>query len=57
MIKKVAPYAGAWIEILPSLSQSAFFCVAPYAGAWIEISIAPCFSSSVIRRPLRRGVD
>jgi len=34
---KVAPYAGAWIEIH---SETPFFSpstVAPYAGAWIEI--------------------
>ena len=34
---EVAPYAGAWIEILcgvvPTVSQT----VAPYAGAWIEM--------------------
>ena len=33
----VAPYTGAWIEIVPSgpIQLSAF--VAPYTGAWIEI--------------------
>ena len=33
----VAPYAGAWIEII--CSPDVFVCnvVAPYAGAWIEI--------------------
>ena len=36
--QKVAPFAGAWIEISTS---SAFFrsgLVAPFAGAWIEIT-------------------
>ena len=36
----VAPYTGAWIEILTS--QKKFFkkFVAPYTGAWIEIQSA-----------------
>ena len=34
----VAPLAGAWIEILFSLSSNKFACVAPLAGAWIEIT-------------------
>ncbi len=35
----VAPFTGAWIEIL-SLSKSfRFRFVAPFTGAWIEISL------------------
>ncbi len=33
----VAPYAGAWIEIVPHAHPCASIVVAPYAGAWIEI--------------------
>ena len=33
----VAPYAGAWIEILDVAYYTVHFFVAPYAGAWIEI--------------------
>ena len=33
----VAPYAGAWIEILHSGRPATLVSVAPYAGAWIEI--------------------
>ena len=33
----VAPYAGAWIEILLPAHKHPLFSVAPYAGAWIEI--------------------
>ena len=33
----VAPYTGAWIEILSKPSSSLLFLVAPYTGAWIEI--------------------
>ncbi len=35
---KVAPYAGAWIEIREEGIKDAEFIVAPYAGAWIEIT-------------------
>ena len=34
---QVAPYAGAWIEILCHIRRDAHMAVAPYAGAWIEI--------------------
>ena len=34
----VAPYAGAWIEIVVFFCQFFLNLVAPYAGAWIEIS-------------------
>ena len=37
---RVAPYAGAWIEISLLYSPTPSRNVAPYAGAWIEIS--PC---------------
>ena len=33
----VAPFAGAWIEIVSILSSSDLEKVAPFAGAWIEI--------------------
>ena len=33
----VAPYTGAWIEILVVYSTCLPLCVAPYTGAWIEI--------------------
>ncbi len=36
----VAPYAGAWIEIVPAGCPPAGADVAPYAGAWIEIRIS-----------------
>ena len=34
---RVAPFAGAWIEIQPYLGRQKFGTVAPFAGAWIEI--------------------
>ena len=35
--KRVAPHAGAWIEILLFNTIVDFEPVAPHAGAWIEI--------------------
>ena len=48
-IAKVAPYAGAWIEIYDHNHNGVQTKVAPYAGAWIEmISILGlCLSNSV----------
>ena len=34
----VAPYTGAWIEMLSSASYALYGLVAPYTGAWIEIA-------------------
>ncbi len=36
---RVAPYAGAWIEIAMHRMLSMANTVAPYAGAWIEITV------------------
>ena len=36
---KVAPHAGAWIEICPPLEVGGHEAVAPHAGAWIEIIV------------------
>ena len=48
-IATVAPYAGAWIEIVKDVERMAPKLVAPYAGAWIEIFIPfllhPCQQS------------
>ena len=34
----VAPFAGAWIEMLKNIRNNSFLAVAPFAGAWIEIT-------------------
>ncbi|AJH77956.1 hypothetical protein BF29_1590 [Heyndrickxia coagulans DSM 1 = ATCC 7050] len=34
---KVAPYVGAWIEIMMLTKRDRAIIVAPYVGAWIEI--------------------
>ena len=33
----VAPFVGAWIEILTCLGERKGSAVAPFVGAWIEI--------------------
>ena len=37
LIKKVAPFVGAWIEINSGTVKSDMVIVAPFVGAWIEI--------------------
>ena len=37
LVQRVAPLAGAWIEILTSYKFGDGVLVAPLAGAWIEI--------------------
>ena len=34
---RVAPFAGAWIEIYENVGLEEDVIVAPFAGAWIEI--------------------
>ena len=38
-MEKVAPFAGAWIEISSVTPLPARTIVAPFAGAWIEIAL------------------
>ena len=33
----VAPFAGAWIEMMYGMMVTKNITVAPFAGAWIEI--------------------
>ena len=48
----VAPYAGAWIEILVGLDiPDAIVNVAPYAGAWIEMFVNTGFFDQIIVAP------
>ena len=34
---KVAPFVGAWIEIIVKISSTSSSVVAPFVGAWIEM--------------------
>ena len=53
----VAPYAGAWIEILILARLILARQVAPYAGAWIEISRVAGIKRARDGRSLRGSVD
>ena len=53
----VAPYAGAWIEILGTLIDAVNNFVAPYAGAWIEMQRILDFKNAQHGRSLRGSVD
>ena len=54
---KVAPFAGAWIEILRYFHSAKKLVVAPFAGAWIEINILSYFSIFARSHPSRvRGL-
>ena len=37
--RRVAPYAGAWIETEEKRGNKGLVKVAPYAGAWIETTV------------------
>ena len=37
LLLRVAPFTGAWIEILAGMRNCILFHVAPFTGAWIEI--------------------
>ena len=50
--QKVAPLAGAWIEIYYGLRSVDWNNVAPLAGAWIEIGILASISSRKKVAPL-----
>ena len=45
----IAPYRGAWIEILIKSTSSRVIVVAPYRGAWIEmVNLSFLFISHVV---------
>ena len=53
----VAPFAGAWIEIVPVPGSVGSPDVAPFAGAWIEIYVLRIVASDDESLPSReRGL-
>ena len=54
---RVAPFAGAWIEIVFRSKIFRRMGVAPFAGAWIEIQIVFKLWHSLHGRTLRGCVD
>ena len=53
----VAPYMGAWIEILSWENQQGLLGVAPYMGAWIEIYVKLSIDLLIMSRSLHGSVD
>ena len=53
----VAPFAGAWIEILGGKLIGKISSVAPFAGAWIEIIKYSFRAYRPVSRSLRGSVD
>ena len=57
MSHRVAPRAGAWIEIDGEVIENHAFAVAPRAGAWIEILRLQQVQSIIPSLPVReRGL-
>ena len=56
-LEEVAPYTGAWIEILCQLYSCIRALVAPYTGAWIEIGWFGNVWNAIIGRSLHGSVD
>jgi len=53
----VAPYVGAWIEIVCDSLETPYKYVAPYVGAWIEIILKSFMYPLAPSRTLRGCVD
>ena len=53
----VAPFAGAWIEMLLVQDHPQLHPVAPFAGAWIEILTHPAESLLIPSPVLSLGVS
>ena len=53
----VAPFAGAWIEIIQIYAGLDGSAVAPFAGAWIEILFWSKYRILIGSRSLRGSVD
>ena len=54
---EVAPYTGAWIEILNRLYNVDCMEVAPYTGAWIEMARDSLLDGTYVSHPTRvRGL-
>ena len=56
-MRNVAPFAGAWIEMIFRLLAKLLIIVAPFAGAWIEITFTGSLPSGSLSLPSReRGL-
>ena len=57
MMRKVALFTRAWIEISCLCIHCEFFAVALFTRAWIEIKSTAEVSQRISGRPLHEGVD
>ena len=57
LINAVAPFAGAWIEMMQKAIAKCMVFVAPFAGAWIEIKELVKTAQEAVSRSLRGSVD
>ena len=53
----VAPFTGAWIETLKSMSMVPSVYVAPFTGAWIETTYRRSDMARILSRTLHGCVD
>ena len=53
----VAPFTGAWIEIVTFIYLCFYFVVAPFTGAWIEIGGGWTYYFGSNGRSLHGSVD
>ncbi len=53
----VAPFVGAWIEMLVTVSVKSHGTVAPFVGAWIEMLNLGVGENTGTSRSVRRSVD
>ena len=56
-LRAVAPFTGAWIEIVVGVIAIGIVTVAPFTGAWIEISWFAPVLFTLSRRSLHGSVD
>lgn len=55
--RRVAPHAGAWIEIMRLRCTNSNVSVAPRAGAWIEMPPGAIVQIGITGRSPRGNVD
>ena len=56
-VTNVAPFTGAWIEILETIPGTWPRLVAPFTGAWIEIDRPSILARWISSRSLHGSVD
>ena len=55
--KRVTPFVGVWIEVLPDHFFNLFLLVTPFVGVWIEVLHRKDMIKMEISHSLRGSVD